>query len=93
MPLPVAHQSVDVESFQGVEKSGVQAKIQLRPLKGQKFSSTLLLEGNKSLVEDYPVGTRFKVQASLASRAGGSQYLFTSWQWDMRVLSRPDEAA
>jgi hypothetical protein len=85
---PVDHQSIEIESFQ--DSAG---KILLRPIRGQKFSSSLRLEGNKSLITDYPVGTRFKAQASLATRPGGGEYLFTSWQWDVRVLSRPDDEA
>jgi hypothetical protein len=89
----VEHQSVEIESFQ-TEKAGVLSKVQLRPLRGQKFSSHLLLEGNKSLIVDYPVGTQFKVQAALMNRAsGGGQFLFTSWQWDSQVLRRPDDEA
>ena len=86
-------QAVDIESFQDTDKSGAYSKIALRPVQGAKFSSTLRLEGNKSLVEDYPVGTRFRVQAALATRPTGGQYLYTSWQWDSKVLWRPDEVA
>ena len=92
MVLPDDHQTVEVESFEGPVKDGLQAKVHLRPVLGQKFPSSLLLEGNKSLVEDYPVGTRFKVQAALMKRPTGGQYLFTSWQWDTRVLWQPEPA-
>jgi hypothetical protein len=87
------NQSVEIESFQDTDKSGLHAKVSLRPIRGQKFSASLRLEGNKSLTEDYPVGTRFRVQAALATRPTGGQYLYTSWQWDSKVLSLPDEAA
>lgn len=86
----VDHQSVEIESFQDSEGSG--GRILLRPLVGQKFSADLRLEGNRSLTVDYPVGTRFKVQAALTNRPGGD-YLYTHWQWDMKVLSRPDDVA
>ena len=91
MHPPADHQSVEIESFQDTDRSGGHGKILLRPLRGQKFPVGLRLEGNKSLVDDYPVGTRFKVQATLTNRPGGGQYLFTSWQWDSRVLSRPTD--
>ncbi len=87
----VDHQTVEIESFQDSERSG--GKILLRPVRGQKFSSSLRLEGNKSLIADYPVGTRFKVQAALTNRPTGGEFLFTHWQWDMKVLSRPDDEA
>jgi hypothetical protein len=85
MKLPNDHQSIEAESF---ERRG---QVALRPAKNQKFPVSILLEGNKSLVEDYPVGTRFRVQVSLAQRPGGEEYLFTSWQWDARVLSVPGQ--
>jgi hypothetical protein len=88
MRLPDDHQSVEVESFEDARRG----RILLRPVNDQKFPTDLLLEGNRSLVEDYPVGTRFKVQVSLMKRAGGEEYLFTSWQWDAQVLSQPDPA-
>ncbi len=91
MQPSVDHQSVEIESFQEPERSG--GKILLRPLRDQKFSHALRLEGNKSLIADYPVGTRFRVQAALTSRPGGGDYLYTHWQWDMKVLSRPDDEA
>lgn len=46
----VDHQSVEIESFQDTERSG--GKILLRPVRGQKFSASLRLEGNKSLIAD-----------------------------------------
>jgi hypothetical protein len=85
MKLPNDHQTIEAESF-AVEKGAQKGQVALRPAKGQKFPQTLLLEGNKALLQDYPVGTRFKLQ-----RPGGEDYLFTSWQWDARVLSQPGD--
>lgn len=81
--------SVEVESFD-IPGANRDMKVGLRPVRGQKFPSHLLLEGNKSLVVDYPVGTRFKVQAALMKRVDGAEYLFSSWQWDVKIISRPD---
>ena len=90
MKLPNDHQTIEAESF-AVEKGAQKGQVALRPAKGQKVPTTLLLEGNKALLQDYPVGTRFKLQVSLAQRPGGEDYLFTSWQWDARVLSQPGD--
>ena len=89
MLLPDDRQPVEVESFELPGAAGVRARIALRPVPGQKIPVNLLLEGNKSLAEDYPVGTRFKVQATLMRRANGVQYLFSSWQWDVKIVARP----
>lgn len=90
MTLPDDHQAVVIESFEFPGNVHNPGNIGLRPISGQKFSARLLAEGNKSLVEDYPVGTRFKVQATLMKRPTGGQYLFTSWQWDVTVLGKMD---
>jgi hypothetical protein len=85
MALPDDHEAIEVESYQ---KAG---KVQVRPVAGQKFPASLQVEGNKSLVEDYAVGTRFKVQVSKMARpTGGGEFLFSSWQWDVKVLSQPE---
>jgi hypothetical protein len=93
MMLPDDHQPVEIESFEILGHPGSRGKIGLRPIPGQKVPASLLLEGNKSLAEDYPVGTRFRVQATLMKRANGAEYLFSSWQWDVKVVSTPDQAA
>jgi len=83
--------SIEIESFDLPNATNGQ-HFGLRPVHGEKFPSHLLLEGNKSLAVDYPVGTRFRVQAALRKRIDGSNYLFSSWQWDVKVLSRPHQA-
>jgi hypothetical protein len=89
MTLPDSHELVEVESFQ-IPSAGPSGKVYLRPVRGQKFPASLLIEGNKSLAVDYPIGTRFKVQAALMDRATGGKYLFSSWQWDVKVLTEPE---
>jgi hypothetical protein len=91
MLLPDNHQCVEIESFEilgSVRPGG--SRVGLRPVTGQHFSASLLLEGNRSLSEDYPVGTRFRVQAALMKRPGGAEYLFSSWQWDVKIIAKPD---
>ena len=86
---PKMSQTIDIESFEGKRVQGAAAPVLLRPVAGQAFPPTMLVEGNKSLVTDYPVGSRFKVQVAPADRPGGGQYLFSSWQWDV-VVRAPD---
>ena len=81
-------QSIEIESFEPKRRAGV---VELRPVAGQPYSSDLRVEGKKSLSADYPVGTRFKAQVALTDKpAGAGQFLYSSWQWDVQVLSRPD---
>jgi hypothetical protein len=90
MVLPEDHEAIEVESFQIPGATGASGKVYVRPVPGQKFPVKLLVEGNKSLAVDYAVGTRFKAQVSLMDRVGGGKYLFSSWQWDVKVLSTPE---
>ncbi len=88
---PVNHRSIEAESYIAPPKAGAAGRIQLRPVAGQPLPRSLAIEGNKSLVNDYPPGTRFKIQVALTDRPGrGGQYLFTSWQWDVIVLALPE---
>ena len=75
-------QPVEIESFEGRQAGG---GVRLRPIAGQAYPPSMLVEGNKSLVEDYPVGSRFRVQATVTNRPTGGQFLHTSWQWDVVV--------
>ena len=68
-------------------RTGAYDRLKLRPAPGQKFPPSLFVEGNKSLVRDYPVGTRFKIQVKLMKRPSGAEYLFSSWQWDAPLLA------
>ncbi len=86
---PKQSQRIEIESFEGRRSQGLPGPVLLRPIAGQAFPPTLLVEGNKSLVQDYPVGSKFKVQVALTDRPGGGQYLFSSWQWDV-IVHEPD---
>lgn len=77
---------VEIESFRLPHGDA----IGLRPAKGQRFSSQLLVEGNKSLTKDYPIGTRFRVQAAPMKRIDGTDHLFSSWQWDVQIIFRAE---
>ena len=92
MRLPEEHRSVEVESFLFPGSLTAGGKVGLRPVAGQAMPTGLIVEGNKSLCKDYPVGTRFKIQATLMQHSDGSRYLFSSWQWDVQVLAPPDQA-
>ena len=47
MKLPNDHQTIEAESFLA-EKGALKGQVALRPAKGQKFPTTLLLEGSRA---------------------------------------------
>lgn len=50
----------------------------VRPIPGQVFAPTLFVECSKRLMDPkrYPVGTKFKLQAKLTDREGGTPFLY-----------------
>jgi hypothetical protein len=65
--------------------------IRARPLPGQGFPRDMHVECSARMRESEPVGTIFLVYAQEKSRLGGPDFLYTSWQWEWKVLT-PDEA-
>jgi len=38
----------------------------------------------------HPVGTYFEIQASVTDKEGGNPFVYTSHQWEYRVVSEKD---
>jgi len=75
-----------VESYQPAQTSGLHGAVHVRPIAGQNYSTGLHVECSKSLVRDFPVGTRFRLRVTLTDREGGGEYLYSSWRWPFDVL-------
>jgi len=58
-----------VETYKASGENSV-SKIRVRPLPGQWADVGLKVECSKSMRENYPVGTRFKIFAKLIDRQG-----------------------
>jgi len=80
------YEMVLVESFIPIEPSGKHGKVHIRPVAGGKYSSKLAVECSKKLSLDYPVGTRFMLQAKLTDREGGGEYLYSSYRWKFEIV-------
>jgi hypothetical protein len=81
---PYGH--VDVESFYPNSTAGLHGPVHVRPLPGQGFPTTLHVECSRELVEQYPVGTRFRIRAKLTDRLGSGDYLYSYFGWPFTVL-------
>jgi hypothetical protein len=80
------YQLVVVESFVPLATSGLHGEVHIRPVAGQGISTTLHVECSKRLSKDYPVGTRFRIQAKLTDREGEGSYLYSYFRWPVEVL-------
>lgn len=68
----------------------VTKRIRARPLSGQGYPISMHVECSARMREAYPVGTVFVVEAQEKSRAGGSVFLYSSWQWRYDVMDREE---
>lgn len=75
-----------VESYKPTRTSGLHGPIHVRPVPGQGYSADFQVECSRSLVRDYPMGTRFRLRVKLTDRDGGGEYLYSSWRWPFEVL-------
>jgi hypothetical protein len=75
-----------VESYKPTRTSGLHGPIHVRPVAGQGYSTDLQVECSRSLVRDFPLGTRFRLRVKLTDRESGGEYLYSYWGWAFDVL-------
>lgn len=81
-----SYRTVIVESFRPSSTSGLHGGVHIRPIAGQGVATTLYVQCSKSLSNDYPVGTKFRIQAKLTDREGGGEFLYSYFRWPVEVL-------
>lgn len=82
------YRQVVVESYEATATSGLHGEIHIRPVAGQGLATGLQVECSKKLSRDYPVGTKFRLQAKLTDREGGGEYLYSFHGWPVVVLDK-----
>ena len=82
---------ITVESYIPTNTAGLHGPVHIRPVLGEVFSPTLQVECAKSLTENYPVGTRFKLKVKLTDREGGGEYLYSYFGWKAEVIKKPPQ--
>ena len=75
-----------VESYEPISTAGLHGPVHVRPVAGQMFPTTLHVECSKSLVRDYPVGTRFRIKVKLTDKEGGGEFLYSYFGWNVQVV-------
>jgi hypothetical protein len=80
--------SIIVESFYPASTSGKNGPVHIRPASSQQFSQDLFVECSRKLVENYPVGTKFRFKAKLTDMQG-TPFLYSYYGWPYEVVERP----
>jgi len=75
-----------VESLWGKDSMG-RSKIVVRPIHGQAFDSSLNVECSKSLIDAYPLGTRFRIKAKLTDMEG-APFVYSYFGWQHEVIKK-----
>lgn len=88
------YRTVVVESFTPSDLSGRHGQVHVRPIPGQVFPPSLFVECSKRLMDPkrYPVGTKFRLEAKLTDREGGTPFLY-AYHGDPDVVVSDAEAA
>ena len=79
------YQWIVAELVMGHDSKG-SPKRQVRPTRGEKFSTSLNIECSKKLRE-LPIGTKFRIQVMLTDMEG-APYLYSHHSWPVEFLPR-----
>ncbi|MGV8893583.1 MAG: hypothetical protein ACOH2K_11715 [Burkholderiaceae bacterium] len=88
-----AYRQVVVESFLASNSSGERGLVHIRPIQGQAFSRTLVVQCSRRLTDSarFPVGTQFLLLAKLTDRLGGTPFLY-AYHGDPEIVVTPAQA-
>lgn len=89
MPMKNRNYSfIIVESFIPVDLNSRHGDVHIRPIEGQDpFNPEMFVECSKELSEHYPVGTKFRIQAKITNRQGGTPFIYSHYTWKYEVLA------
>ncbi len=79
-----------VESFRSHE-SGHRYSVEVRPIAGQVFPTSLLVECPMPMRTDYPVGTVFRICAKMKDTPFLRRHLYTYRYWPFDVVQLGNE--
>lgn len=83
MPTRSNYESIVVESFR---PAGTHGEVRIRPAAGQIFPQTLFVSCSQTLTNDYPVGTKFRIQVRPLEKNGDSLFLYSYFGWPFEVV-------
>jgi hypothetical protein len=87
MPKPNDYSYIIVESFLPTNTSGLHGLIHIRPAPNQIYPQNLFVECSNDLINNYPVGTRFRIKVKLTNKEGGRDFLYSYYGWSHEVIT------
>lgn len=82
------YSQIIVESFIPTKTGSRHGDIHIRPLPNQNpFLENMFVACSKKLSIDYPVGTKFRIQAKITSKENGSLFIYSNYSWKYEVIT------
>ena len=81
------YQDVIIETYRHTS-GGSKRPIRAHPIAGQGFDERMHVECSSSMRESYPVGTKFRIRATIKNKEGGTDFLYTYHGWGYEVVDR-----
>ena len=66
---------------------GSSKKVRARPVGGQGLDTSMNVECSSKMRKNYPVGTKFLIEAKLTNREGGSDFLYSHYNSPYEVVT------
>jgi hypothetical protein len=82
--MPIEYVEIVVETFSGASR-GDKGEIRVRPVKGQFYPQTLVVECSRKFRTQFPVGTKFRMQVKLVEK-DGAEFLYSHHSWPVSIV-------
>jgi hypothetical protein len=78
------YQKVVVETYAPTEPG--RSSIRVRPILGEVFPQSMVVECSKAMRHNHPIGTRFLIYAKETRREDGKSFLYSSYKWPYDIV-------
>ncbi len=79
------YRQVVIETYEGASR-GHHGSIRARPITGEYYPTTMVVECSKSMRTKHPVGSKFRIYAKEISRERSPTFLYTHFRWPYDVV-------
>lgn len=79
------YQKIVIETYDGAAR-GHHGKVRARPVKGEIYPTSMVVECSKEMRMRHPIGTKFRIYAKETNREGGATFLYTHFSWPYEIV-------
>ena len=79
------YRQVVIETFDDGPR-GHHGKVRARPVAGEFYPTTMVVECSKTMRAQHPVGTKFRIFAKETNKEGSEPFLYTHYSWPYQII-------